>query len=415
MHTLADSDGKPIVVESGLMGASLVDSIAWDMCAAAAEVESAESHQGRSHRLVVAQQTSFEKEEFSANGSHQVLHYVMKNKVYTVDVALERTAAAGEDLFFSDRGVDLRASLFYDSSDRKEVASHMTRPLSYKGKQLPSGGAGRGSTGAVAGAGARTAQRMRLKREQQQKGTSASFVNLSLAGMRSGAADAVASFEPAGVIRVEFSIAVLSSHHQGSNFIIKFEAIDCQTGQLLSHVQPAFSQPISVISKPDVLQKKRLLQMGPDKHTGAQRKRAPPKTQAMLSSLQETTAAILQHVQLLSQNSAIAGPPACGKKRLYSECDEENPEDALGTHLRAALQALTRIPGADRPQKVRRVVNSLRAEDTERLAELTDAVGAAVTRAPRCSGATPLNASAGRLPFDLPDELRQLDCIFGGL
>lgn len=365
MHTLSQTEGETLLADP-----SLVDAIAWGMCSAdaAGEAGSAESQLGRSHRLVVTQQTSFEKEEFSANGSHQVLHYVMKNKVYTVDVALERISAVGEDLFFSDRGVDLRASLFYDSSDRKEVASH-TRPLSYK-------------------------------------------------GMRSGASEAVASFEPAGVIRVEFSISVLSSHHQGSNFVIKFEAIDCQTGQQLPHVEPAFSQSISVISKPDVLQKKRMKeagQMGPDKTTGAQRKRAPPKTQAMLTSLQETTAAILQHVQQLSQNSqAAAGPPSCGKKRLHSQCDEENPEDALGTHLRAALHALSRIPGADRPQKVRRVVNSLRAEDTDRLAELTDAVGA-VMRAPRCAGVMPLNSSNNRLPFELPDDLAKLDSIFGGL
>lgn len=410
MHTLSQTEGETLLADP-----SLVDAIAWGMCSAdaAGEAGSAESQLGRSHRLVVTQQTSFEKEEFSANGSHQVLHYVMKNKVYTVDVALERISAVGEDLFFSDRGVDLRASLFYDSSDRKEVASH-TRPLSYKGKQLPSSGAGGGGAGAEGGSG----QRMRASGRESQKGTSASFVNLSLAGMRSGASEAVASFEPAGVIRVEFSISVLSSHHQGSNFVIKFEAIDCQTGQQLPHVEPAFSQSISVISKPDVLQKKRMKeagQMGPDKTTGAQRKRAPPKTQAMLTSLQETTAAILQHVQQLSQNSqAAAGPPSCGKKRLHSQCDEENPEDALGTHLRAALHALSRIPGADRPQKVRRVVNSLRAEDTDRLAELTDAVGA-VMRAPRCAGVMPLNSSNNRLPFELPDDLAKLDSIFGGL
>eukprot|EP00011_Vannellida_sp_DIVA3-517-6-12_P011290 CAMPEP_0114631534 /NCGR_PEP_ID=MMETSP0168-20121206/14462_1 /TAXON_ID=95228 ORGANISM="Vannella sp., Strain DIVA3 517/6/12" /NCGR_SAMPLE_ID=MMETSP0168 /ASSEMBLY_ACC=CAM_ASM_000044 /LENGTH=366 /DNA_ID=CAMNT_0001843103 /DNA_START=401 /DNA_END=1501 /DNA_ORIENTATION=+ len=331
------------------MKEALVDQLGWDVVSTAAAVMGdAGLPMGPSHRLVVTQQSSFEKEEFSANGSHQVLHYVLKNKVYTMDVALERSAAGGEDLFFSDRGVDLSASLFYDSSDRKEVAAHMTRPLSYK-------------------------------------------------GMRSGAADAVESFEPTHVMRVEFSIAVLSSHHNASNFVVRFQAIDCATGAELPGIVPAYSQPISVISKPDVLQKKRLKEAGKlqaDKVTGAQRKRAPPKTQAMLTDLQATTNAILAQVQLLAatrqEPAAGSRQPLCGKKRSASE--RENPEDAFSHHLRAAVEAFGHIAGGDRPQKVRRTVASLRAEDADRLAELADAV--------RCAVRAPLTSSSNRLNLD---------------
>jgi len=370
------------------MKEALVDQLGWDVVSTAAAVMGdAGLPMGPSHRLVVTQQSSFEKEEFSANGSHQVLHYVLKNKVYTMDVALERSAAGGEDLFFSDRGVDLSASLFYDSSDRKEVAAHMTRPLSYKGKRLPSVGAAGGRAGGVAGVAA----------GGERQGPRASVVNLPLAGMRSGAADAVESFEPTHVMRVEFSIAVLSSHHNASNFVVRFQAIDCATGAELPGIVPAYSQPISVISKPDVLQKKRLKEAGKlqaDKVTGAQRKRAPPKTQAMLTDLQATTNAILAQVQLLAatrqEPAAGSRQPLCGKKRSASE--RENPEDAFSHHLRAAVEAFGHIAGGDRPQKVRRTVASLRAEDADRLAELADAV--------RCAVRAPLTSSSNRLNLD---------------
>jgi len=162
----------------------------------------------KSCQLAVLRQHSLEVDEFVENGQPKSVHYVVKNSAFVLEVALKNDR--GSSSFVSSpltkesdtldfNKITLETKLLYDCRDEKEVACVKVQPLTYRGvvkKSNPS------------------------------------------------------------VCFLEATIKVLSSQHEDMNFRLKFTAVNATTKAPIPEIAPAYSQPIQVISKPEVLKKK---------------------------------------------------------------------------------------------------------------------------------------------------------------
>jgi hypothetical protein len=141
----------------------------------------------------VLKQGSLEVENFTQNGTTRTVHYIIKNAPYCMELGLTGTNAAQSIDF---RRLTMSATLLYDSADEKEVSLLRVVPLQFRGN-------------------VNSANALRYQ--------------------------------------VEFSVCILSSHHEDMNFRVRFNATDGTNKYALV----ATSEPMCVISKPEVLDKKK--------------------------------------------------------------------------------------------------------------------------------------------------------------
>merc|ERR1712137_50415 len=143
--------------------------------------------------LKFSKQTSLSVDRFSDNGVGKNLHYVIKNAEFSIVMELPQSL---EDCSFD--GLILESHLLYDCApEPKEVLQLKQQPFKYKGTVDP---------------------------------------------------------DDSRRCIVQASISILSSQHEDMNFVLKFVANDRNDGE---PVVVGFSEPVQVISKPDVLRKKR--------------------------------------------------------------------------------------------------------------------------------------------------------------
>ena len=143
-------------------------------------------------RLSLTKQESLDADRFTLDGQLKRLHYVIKNQNYIYELTLSSTA-----LDFSH--FHLEVELLYDNADKKEITSLRVKPIAFRASVCPT-----------------DARRM----------------------------------------LVDAMIAILSSHHEDMNFVLRFFLVDSRTKLRLAHAT-VDSEPICVISKPEVLDKKK--------------------------------------------------------------------------------------------------------------------------------------------------------------
>lgn len=158
-----------------------------------------------SYKLSILRQHSLEVDSFVENGRQKSVHYVIKNSAFVLEVVLRKIDRNGStknptDSELDFRKITLEASLLYDCEEDKPVMKVRSRPLTTRGQVSPT---------------------------------------------------------TPTACKLETTIEVLSSQHEDMNFKIKLFAVDSGTGKRLEHIAPVYSAPIQVISKPEVLVKKR--------------------------------------------------------------------------------------------------------------------------------------------------------------
>ena len=267
-------------------------------------------------QLAILRQHSLEVEQFVENGQPKSVHYVIKNSAFVLEVALrgmERVNSTftgnspvldGETLDFNK--ITLEASLLYDCRDEKEVACVKVQPLTYRGivkKSNPS------------------------------------------------------------VCYLEATVKVLSSQHEDMNFKLKFIAVDNQTKRPIPEISPVYSEPLQVISKPEVLKKKNQ----PRSNTPRKNK---TKSELILETLAriEATQAVQQRqidnilggekptVTPLKQSVLGSGLPKLGKRPL-AETTNTAPK-SLEVAYQQLLAAYRATPAEERPAKMQKILST---------------------------------------------------------
>lgn len=262
-------------------------------------------------QLVILRQHSLEVEQFVENGQPKSVHYVIKNSAFVLEVALrgmERVSSTftgtppvleGETLDFNK--ITLEASLLYDCRDEKEVACVKVQPLTYRGivkKSNPS------------------------------------------------------------VCYLEATVKVLSSQHEDMNFKLKFTAVDNQTKRPIPEIAPVFSEPLQVISKPEVLKKKN------------QPRSTTPRKNKTKSELILETLARIEATQALQQkqiDNIIGGDkksgsteklPKLGKRAFGETTSSSVATKSLELAYQQFLSAYRALPLEERPTKIQKIVAS---------------------------------------------------------
>lgn len=303
-----------------------------------------------SHSLAIARQTSLEVETFCQNGQQKRLHYVIKNNPFFIDVGIEEAllsnTATSRSLDFED--ITLEASLLYDCSEDKKVACLKVQPLSYKGIM--------------------------------KEGDSKTCV-------------------------LELTIGVLSSQHEDMNFKILIQAIDIKTKSKIPNLT-IISEPVQVISKPDVLRKKKLPSV-PRKNT------ANTAILDRLSALEQTLARIEKQTCTKSNTpsnsqkddvreckAVCVKPPKIGGKRKLS------PQEHFENAFYVALEAYANLPVSDRPQKVQKLVGDCNTEQKLNFEELINNASSALNKSRLLlTGTTDVTASTIEIPEDFMTNL----------
>jgi len=146
-------------------------------------------------KLVIVDQQSLAQEAYTKDGLQKNVHIVVKNTPFVVTVGLTGSIFGGRIVDFSS--LTIETHLLYDAEGNREVPFMKQRPVEYKGK-----------------------------------------VN-----------------DKADQMTLDIKISVLSSHCENMCFRLRFQAIDARSGQPF-HALSVLSDPIKVISKPDQITKK---------------------------------------------------------------------------------------------------------------------------------------------------------------
>lgn len=267
-------------------------------------------------QLVILRQHSLEVEQFVENGQPKSVHYVIKNSAFVLEVALrgmERVNSTftgtppvldGETLDFNK--ITLEASLLYDCRDEKEVACVKVQPLTYRGivkKSNPS------------------------------------------------------------VCYLEATVKVLSSQHEDMNFKLKFIAVDNQTKRPITEISPVYSEPLQVISKPEVLKKKNQ----PRSNTPRKNKTKSELILETLARIEATQALQQRQIDNILGDKPSVSPvqkpsvlssvlPKLGKRPLLETTNSS--QKSLEVAYQQFLAAYRAVPSDERPAKMQKILSS---------------------------------------------------------
>jgi len=155
---------------------------------------------------------------------------------------------------------------------------------------------------------------------------------------------------------LQVSISILSSQHEDMNFLLFLEAKHSKTKEVLAS---GYSDPVQVISKPDVLRKKR---------EPKQKKRTwNDRVTEMLEQIQNKQA---EQEKVLKQLSANQSDPLAA---LFSASSKDlqsaSPSQRFERAYHDLLSAYRELAPPERPTKIRKLVES-NPEDTKDLVNL---------------------------------------------
>ena len=247
-------------------------------------------------KLILLSQSSLATEQYTVNGVVKNLHYVIKKHPIEFEFALESKPGANGGDFAC---IALSANLHYDGPEQKEVECIRLKPLEFKGMARP---------------------------DDRTK------------------------------YLVHASIAVLSSQHEDMNFRVRFTAHDTRSKKPLAGLT-AVSEPIQVISKPEVLDKKNGVRLS------RKRKRASPND-AIMKVLAWIEATQAKHTQMLEAQKSDA-VEASGKAPREETLAFEY---AFNTFVRAYMD----VPEEERAVKLRKVSATLDEQKEFALASFVD-------------------------------------------
>jgi len=294
------------------------------------------------YKLSLVNQHSLEVESFVENGRQKSVHYVIKNSAFVIEVALrklERSTNQNSDTKHRDSDLDFRkitleAALLYDCEEDKPVMKVRSRPLTTRGLVNPA---------------------------------------------------------TPNVCKLETTIEVLSSQHEDMNFKIKLFAVDTATGKRIDGISPVYSAPIQVISKPEVLvKKKQRTKKGPRNKTKQDQileilSRMESKQnaqQSQIDSLLATQSVQLNprvhpaqppritqaaHTSTFIDSTPASAPGHLGKKNFSSFCAYEEPD--LESSYFQFLQAYGRVKRHERPSKLRKLFANTSPSDLSNFME----------------------------------------------
>jgi len=294
------------------------------------------------YKLSINRQHSLDVESFVENGQQKNVHYVIKGSAFVLEVALrklERTSISnptsiqlgGDGLALDFHRITIATELLYDCEGDKPVFKVRSRPLTTKGVV-----------------------------------NEASPCNCKL----------------------ETVVDVLSSQHEDMNFKIKLTAVDVKTGDTLDFIPPVYSEPFQVISKPDVLAKKK--QKNGTKTT--KKTRAKTKQDQVLEILarienrQVQQQAQIDYLYGINSNTQANSPASAscaqgtrntatisGHKRSYAEFQNgSNP--SLETAYFQFVEAFNRVKKNERPAKLKKLIQNSNPSDLANLSEFTQLV-----------------------------------------
>jgi len=225
---------------------------------------------------------------FSDNGIEKNLHYVIKNNEFSIVVQLPD---AIEEKTFNNLVVE--AYLLYDCSPSpKEVLQVRQKPFKYKG---------------------------------------------------------IVERGDASKCNLQVSISILSSQHEDMNFILHVKAKDSSSQSIIAE---GFSEPVQVISKPDVLRKKR----EPKKKKRTWNDRIT-ETLERIEAMQRESLAI-------AKNNAVSQPktndsvtlPQNPLDNLVDDSPEPYPSERFETAFYDLVRAYKSMTAEERPSKIRKLV-----------------------------------------------------------
>lgn len=235
--------------------------------------------------LKFLKQTSLSVDRFSDNGVEKNLHYVIKNNEFSVVVELPDNV---ENTNFNRLAIE--AQLLYDCSPKpKEVLQVRQKPYKYKGI---------------------------VERGDPRKCT------------------------------LQVSISILSSQHEDMNFLLEIKAKDSETNKV---VATGFSEPVQVISKPDVLRKKR-----------EPKKKKRTWNDRITETLERLEAKQNETIRLISSQQT------CGMDSDPFQLlnTPKHPSEAFETAFYDLVRAYREMKEEERPTKIRKLVTGNQFDPT---------------------------------------------------
>lgn len=237
--------------------------------------------------LKFLKQTSLSCDRFCDNGTEKNLHYVIKNNEFSVLVELPDDVKTQT---FSQ--LSLEANLLYDCSPKpKEVLQVRQRPYKYKGI---------------------------VERGDPRKCT------------------------------LQVSISILSSQHEDMNFVLEIKAKDTTTNSI---VASGFSEPVQVISKPDVLRKKR----EPKKKKRTWNDRIT-ETLERIEAKQNEALRLIQTQQNNSNSQSNSFDDAF-QQIFGATTTSQHPSEEFENAFYSLVRAYNQMNESERPRKIRKLMD----------------------------------------------------------
>jgi len=267
------------------------------------------------YRLSITRLQSYEVDSIIENGQQKNVHYVIKGSAFAIEIALRKTEmtpstlgsadtpATGHSLDFTK--ITLEATLLYDcDKEDRPVVQVRSRPLTTRGLVNP-------------------------------KSPSA--------------------------CRLETVVEALSSRHEDMSFKIKLAAVDMTTKKKIMAIPPVYTEPFQVISKPDVLLKKK------QKSRKLPRKPTQTKQDQVLEVLQRMEA---QQAQQQSQLNFLMSQYAAQAQMAHHPFQSAEPP--LDQAFSQFVGAVNRIPKHERPSKLRKLFAESNPSDVLTFSETVD-------------------------------------------
>lgn len=271
------------------------------------------------YKLTISRLQSYETDSIIENGQQKNIHYVIKGSAFAIEIALRKTELTSSALgstpdtpastpVLDFTKITLEATLLYDcDKEERPVVQVRSRPLTTRGLVNP-------------------------------KSPSA--------------------------CRLETVVEALSSRHEDMSFKIKLAAVDMATKKKITAIPPVYTEPFQVISKPDVLLKKK------QKSRKLPRKPTQTKQDQVLEVLQRIEAQQAQQQSqlnfLMSQYAAQAHQAAF---HSFPHSESSLPLDGAFSQF---VGAVNRIPKHERPMKLRKLFTESQPSDVLTFSETVD-------------------------------------------
>jgi len=270
-------------------------------------------------KLQIIQQESMVEEKFAKNGVQKVVHVVVKNTPFLIQVGLEDSFSNTPSLDFNS--VSLEAILMYDCDEDKFVDFVKHKPLEYKG-------------------------------------------HISEKGDR---------------MTIEVRIKVLTSQLEDMFFKLRIKAVDINTKEEIPGLTVT-TQPIKVVSKQEQISRIKNKQLPtPTQTRGNSPTRKRTQNQLVVDALQRIEIQQVENQNLLKkllekENSTASGSqsepvPQLSLSLPSKMCQNQDPLESAFQHF---LSVFKSVDSNDRPKKIRKLVRDCTNKDSDTLLEFMD-------------------------------------------